>query len=135
VADVAGAGTVPCETAVANEPPGETLLAGSVFIATNGLVPEPSGRVSPRLFAKAGLWVRSERAARLTVIAPAAALIGWGPSAEPARQVLVPRCSRHEPWLVWPGGFWVASPMCVTVRLEVEDDAVDVRVPVGARCD
>lgn len=89
----------------------------------------------PPLFAKTGLWVRAEQAARLTVAGPVGAGIGWGSSAGPTDQAVVPASDRPDVrWLVWPGGFWLLAPACVTLRVEAGHDVVVVRVPVGEPC-
>lgn len=136
VATLANSSVVACETGVPNVPSGSPLVADSVFFSTTALVPEPSGDAVLPFFAKAGLWVRSRAAARLTVVAPAGVRIGWGSAAPHTEQVTVPACQHPgAQWLVWPGGFWVPGPTCVTLRVEAQDDDVVVQVPVGSMCD
>lgn len=93
----------------------------------------------PRLYAKTGLVIRSATPATITVHAPGPGRfrIGWGNSSfVPARRVVVPACKATDgkDWLVYPGGYFVDRPVCLTVTVDSGSSAESVRVPVGARC-
>ncbi|MYW02659.1 hypothetical protein [Streptomyces sp. SID3343] len=91
-------------------------------------------------FAKTGLLVRDGAAVDILVEGKDAdhAAVGWGNGASGgAQSVRVPGCAgdgAETPWTVFPGGYWVDQPRCVTVTVRVRGEQTRVRVPVGADC-
>lgn len=110
----------------------------------------PTDRVAPalqasevpgtpvRYFAKWGLYVRAGTTFELAIAGPAEldGSLGWGNPGLPARMIRVSDC--HGPasadWLVFAGGYEVATPGCLEVRVSSGTASRTVRVGVGAPC-
>ena len=115
-------------------------VAVQVWPATGALQVSPDQTIgAPRLFAKTGLLVRAGVASTVTVQAPPhrVARIGWrNGSITPTHRVEVPPCPQDgtSKWLVFPGGYWVDRPTCVTLTVRARGRAESMRVGVGAPC-
>ncbi len=136
-----GASTIACAHAidVLDAPPTDrVVVAGLVAVpGETVLQAAPSGDDGPvRLFAKSGLVVRADAVVELRVQASPAVQpwIGWGSSAQPARQVRLTGCPDRSGWLVFAGGYWVDQPACVPLTVRAGDREEQVWISVGARC-
>ena len=124
-------------------PAGYSVVLGVVALPTGtALQTVASGEADPRyrLFAKDGLFLRVESTFDLVVPAEWRDRlgIGWGSPGSPASHVRIPACKRTEfqtaAWVVYPGGFWVRDPACVTLVVQRGSQKRQVRIGVGAPC-
>lgn len=107
--------------------------AAALQTSRGGGDPDPA----VRLFAKAGLFVRTGTTFELVVPDEAKDMvsIGWDGNGViyPSRRVTVSCPASTSPsgwtWLVYPGGFWVPRPACIP--LVVRANGKEQRVPVG----
>ena len=90
-------------------------------------------------FAKFGLVVRRDRSVSLKVVDAADdAVLKFGSSSDfaPSHALRVGPCpATLGEWVVFAGGLWVNAPGCVELVASSDDEAVRVRLPVGAACD
>ncbi len=94
----------------------------------------PTGETgATRLFAKDGLLVRAGAKAVLTVADPAHVSIGWGKPGPVTKRLVIPGCGA-DGWLVFPGGYYVDQPRCITVHVTSGTSRQDVRIGVGVAC-
>lgn len=91
-------------------------------------------------FIKVGLAVH--RGAEFTIEVPPSwqdrMRIGWGNEGYTfANTLKVPGCvpeSDGAQWLVFPGGFWLAEPDCVPLKIQTAGRTRTIHVPIGERC-
>lgn len=97
---------------------------------------EPADGEPGWLFAKHGLIVRAGAEVELRVPESVAerARIGWGNSGAIGTRVRVPACESGAGWLVWAGGFWVRSPMCLPLEISAGGRQASAAIAVGAAC-
>jgi len=140
--------TLPCDEAIGNQSPpqGMRVVLGVVALpASPGLrhALQTSRTGAPgsgsRLFAKWGLWVRSD--ARFALIVPATLRgqlsIGWGNADEGHVGSIVtdPRCqSPHHQWINFAGGYWTTKPRCATVIVAANGRRRHVHIGIGQAC-
>ena len=92
------------------------------------------------LFAKAGLVVKADEESILVVADSGDADVAglrWGndDANPPSQELVVPACSGLREWIVFPGGFYVDAPTCLTVRVTTSGKEDEMDVGVGAACD
>ena len=148
---------VPCEHAIDTWIPpidDDDLLHGSVVHGSSGgfiALPDPGhqlqlGRSAPEgsgyegyRFSKFGLVVRRDRLVSLEVVDAADdAVLKFGSSGDfaPSHALRVGPCPAVSgEWVAFAGGVWVSAPGCVELVASYDDEAVRVRLPVGAACD
>lgn len=93
-------------------------------------------------FVKTGILVRAGLKARISVVSPArGAEMGWGNTGDlgAARQIVIDGChppnmSPKSKWLVFPGGFTLARPACVELKVTSGGRSATMKVPAGAAC-
>jgi hypothetical protein len=89
-------------------------------------------------FAKTGLVVRTGEQVEIIVVpAPGrTALVWWGNTgnSRPAERFIVGPCASGAGWLVFPGGYWVSEPGCVSLVVRHEDVDAYVTVALGGSC-
>ena len=82
--------------------------------------------------------MRTGRASEIVVDADSADRMGvwWGNTGgqNPAHQLVIGPCEATQPWIVFPGGFWVTEAGCfgLTVRHDGSDE--HLFVAIGAPC-
>ena len=86
------------------------------------------------LFAKVGLYVRPHLTVELAVEPPVEGAIDYGPGDRTERIVLSPCTRTPGRWLVYPGGYYVRKPACLTIRVRAGGGEAVARVPVGEAC-
>lgn len=135
--------TLPCEDPIGGATKAPSAPATVVLntVALDRLAPvlqTSDDGDSGGLFAKIGLWIRSDHRATLSVATTDGATIKWrtnnpGPR---AATIDIPKCPATDvgTWLVYPGGFFVPRPTCVTLSVTVADRTQTVLVPVGRAC-
>ena len=145
----AGSGrTLPCDEAIGNQSPPKSMrvVLGVVALpASPGLrhALQTSRTGAPgsgsRLFAKWGLWVRSDT--RFELIVPPALRgqlsIGWGNAGEGhvGSIVVDPRCrAPHHRWINFAGGYWTTRPRCATLIVAANGERRRVRIGIGKAC-
>ena len=143
----AGSGrTLPCDEAIGNQSPPRAMrvVLGVVALPTSpglrhALQTSRTGAPGSRLFAKWGLWVRSDT--RFELIVPAALRgqlsIGWGNAGEGHAGSIVtdPRCQAHRRrWINFAGGYWTARPRCATLIVAANGERRHVRIGIGQAC-
>jgi hypothetical protein len=110
----------------------EVFLDAAALPTQGELHPNDSG--DGWLFAKMGLYVRPDVTVELSVDPAAQAAISYGRQ-DRLPTVVLQRCTDLPGrWIVYTGGYYVKTPMCLPVRVRVHGDEVQVRVPVGAGC-
>ena len=97
-----------------------------------------TGETGPtRLWAKAGLSVRSAAAVEITLPSSVSdrARIGWDIPASPTVGLSTSGCDKNaEGWMSFPGGFWVSEAICLPVDITAHSKTVRVLIGVGAPC-
>lgn len=89
---------------------------------------------SPNFFAKAGLLVRASVPMSIEVEhPPEVALIGWGSPPAFSSSVWTEGCTGTG-WFAFPGGFMVAEPMCLELKVTVGAESETIHVGTGAAC-
>ena len=116
-----------------------TLLGVVAVPSGRTLEVAPSGRSSPRLFAKWGLLVRTGQTVQVSVGDGWAsrARVGWGSGVEPAASVRITACpqgSAPQPWTAFAGGTWLDKAACVPLVIRAGGRSVRLRMPVGVSC-
>jgi hypothetical protein len=86
-----------------------------------------------RLFAKVGMLVRGRQAVELAVPANGGYWIGWGQPGAPTKVVRLRGCA-DTGWIVFAGGFWVASPRCLELEVRLNHHTRSVKVGIGDPC-
>jgi hypothetical protein len=118
-------------------------VLGAVALETGRtLQVSPSGEADARYvyYAKSPLYVRSDRSFELIVPSAWTGRVGiaWGNSGgNPITSHLqVAGCPpmQGSAWLVYPGGFYVAKPACIPIRIETSLGTTMVHVAVGSPC-
>ena len=147
VEHVAGA-QLDCADPIEVKAPPESLqvIGGVIALQTSRSLSTPLqlthtiGTGSSELqFAKTGLVVRAGERVEIVVVPTTGrtAAVWWGNTGndQPTKRLVVGPCATGTGWLVFPGGYWVSEPGCVTlvVRHEGVDDYVTAAV--GAPCD
>jgi hypothetical protein len=143
-----------CQDVIASEaapPTGSSVILDRVALPTGrALQASPAGVTDPseKLFAKDGLLIR--RGAAFDLVVPEAWRgrlgVSWGSMAKPTSQLRVPGCrptqrmpssSRwvlSDEWLVYPGGYSVPQPACVSLVVRAGQTERTVQIGVGAAC-
>jgi hypothetical protein len=143
-----------CQDVIASEvapPSGSSIILDAVALPTGrALQANRSGGSDPKekLFAKDGLFIR--RGASFDVVVPEAwrgrLAIGWDSNGKPTTHLRVPGCrptqrmpssSRwdlSDDWLVYPGGYSVSQPACVSLIVRAGQTEQTVQIGVGAAC-
>jgi hypothetical protein len=140
--------TLPCDEAIGNQSPPQAMrvVLGVVALpASPGLrhALQTSRTGAPgsgsRLFAKWGLWVRSDT--QFELIVPAALReqlsIGWGNAGEGHVGSIVTDPSCRAPghrWINFAGGYWTTRPRCATVIVAAKHRRRHVRIGIGKAC-
>jgi hypothetical protein len=139
-----GVGLVSCGWSIdaLTDPPDDyRVVARNVAVPTASILEAGDpGQTDPAvwLFAKWGLVVRAGAAVDLQV-GPGwedRARIGWGSPAPRGAALHVPACPQwaEGPWLVFPGGTWVARPACVPLIVRSQGQEAQVRLGIGVPC-
>jgi hypothetical protein len=138
--------TLPCDEAIGKQspPPAMRVVLGVVALPASpglrhALQTSRTGTPDSRLFAKWGLWVRSNT--HFELIVPAALRgqlsIGWGNAGEGHVGSIVtdPRCQapQHR-WINFAGGYWTTRPRCATVIVAANGRRRHVRIGIGKAC-
>ena len=134
-----------CSDAIHSAPAlyrGLTVVLGVVALPTHLTL--QTGRTGKsgnrRLFAKAGLLVRSEGASFDLIVPPSWVghlSLGWGNPPTPTSDLRVSGCRSdvpNQPWVAFAGGYWVASPVCVPVTVKTAGSERTVHIGVGKAC-
>ncbi len=122
--------------------PGHSIVLDQVALPTDvALQANDSGEADPaaRLFAKDGLLIRPGASFELVIPEDARghASIGWGSPSIRTSRVVIAGCGTNNgdrTWLVYPGGYWVAEPMCLSLVVKAAQATEQVSVGVGASC-
>jgi hypothetical protein len=145
--DPAGSGrTLPCDEAIGHQspPPAMRVVLGVVALPASpglrhALQTSRTGTPGARLFAKWGLWVRSDT--RFELIVPSALRgqlsIGWGNAGEGhfGSIVIDPGCrAPHHRWINFAGGYWTTRPRCATLIVAANGERRRVRIGIGKAC-
>lgn len=87
-------------------------------------------------FAKTGLVVRPDAAFELEVIEDlvGSVALGWSDAEEATERVIGEPCDSGSGWVAYAGGFVVAEPRCVELRVTTGGATVAFEVGVGAPC-
>jgi hypothetical protein len=137
-----------CADPIAVEAPPDSLqvIGGAIALQTSRSLSTPLqlsrtvGTGSSELqFAKTGLVVRAGEQVEIVVVPTAGrtGLVWWGNTGndQPTARFLVGPCTTGGGWLVFPGGYWVSQPGCVTLVVRHEGIDEYVKAAVGAPCD
>jgi hypothetical protein len=90
---------------------------------------------SARLFAKTGLWFRRSGGFELVVPENLRGRLSIGWESVRAWRVVVPACpDANSEWVVRPGGYWVADPMCATLLVRSNGQERAVTIGLGTPC-
>lgn len=84
-----------------------------------------------RYWAKTGLVVRAGARVDLDVVGEG--LTEWGSPGVQGREQHVPACG-GDGWIAFAGGYTVAAPTCLTLRVRARGDEEEARIAVGAPC-
>jgi hypothetical protein len=141
---VLAAADLPCSGSASQPPSDFTVLFDSVALPAAGTFPaalqtsEREGGVQTRLFAKIGLWFRPGRSFEISVPAELHDVVAldWGVPAEPAWSVSTGDCGfpDADQWVVIPGGYLVADPICASVVVRSGETEELVKIGLGKAC-
>lgn len=143
---VASAATLRCDSFIDTHPPpsGWRVIDGVVAFPASprsaALQTSRTGSAQPavRLFAKAGLDIRTGRSLTLSVPPRLASVasIGWGAGAAPALNLTIVGCHASSParWLAYPGGYYVQHPLCLPLLVQGNGETQSVHIGVGKAC-
>ncbi|MFW6597343.1 hypothetical protein ACQBAU_04525 [Propionibacteriaceae bacterium Y2011] len=127
-----GNGLATCSSAVSYE---DELVPGwkeygNVALVDMRIELGPTGQADRR--AKAGVFVRADTSAKLTVLTDGTSMA----SGEAAgREIEYPRCDgRGHQWVVWPTLYLADHPACMRVRIESAGSAQVAAIPLSMTC-
>ena len=140
--------TLPCDEATGTQSPPQAMRVVLEVVALpaspglrHALQTRRTGAPGSgaRLFAKWGLWVRSDT--QFELIVPAALRgqlsIGWGNAGEGhvGSIVIDPGCQApHHRWINFAGGYWTTRPRCATLIVAAYGERRRVQIGIGQAC-
>lgn len=133
-----------CSGSRADPPKDLTVFFDSVALPTSDHRPEAlqtgaQGEFTHdragRLFAKTGLWFKPGKAFELIVPDELRDRLSIGWASPRSSRVVVGECGDvPREWVVLPGGYWVADPLCAELIVRSGDAEQRVSIGLGAPC-